>query len=361
MVLLELRNVTRRFGEFAAVDNVNLSIEAGEFFTLLGPSGSGKTTLLRLIAGFDLPDSGKIFLDGEDLAATPPERRPIHTVFQSYALFPHMTVAQNISFPLKMAHSTPDEIKKLTREALDLVHLADKAQHYPRELSGGQQQRVALGRALVNRPRLLLLDESLGALDAKLREEMQIELINLQKNVGITFVFVTHAQDEALALSHRIAVLNQGRVEQVDEPSKLYSFPSNRFVAGFIGHINMLDAQVLGEAHGHLRLEVAGLGDIVAPPASGAAAGATGSFTIRPEQVRIGIDGEVAELKNHFAGTVHSLLYCGDVTVYRVRLPNSKVIEAMLPNSAPGRAELFKAGDSVSVGWRHDAGVFLHE
>jgi spermidine/putrescine transport system ATP-binding protein len=361
MALLELRNVTRRFGEFAAVDNINLSIEAGEFFTLLGPSGSGKTTLLRMIAGFDLPDGGHILLDGKDLAATPPERRPIHTVFQSYALFPHMTVAQNIAFPLRMTRSAPDKITTLTREALELVHLADKAQHYPRELSGGQQQRVALGRALVNRPRLLLLDESLGALDAKLREEMQIELINLQKDVGITFVFVTHAQDEALALSHRIAVMNQGRVEQVDEPSRLYSFPGNKFVAGFVGHINMLEAQVLEAAHGHLRLDLGGLGEVVAPPAAGATAGAAGCFIIRPEQVRIGIHGEVAALKNHYPGTVHSLLYCGDVTVYRVRLDNGKVIEAMLPNSAPGRAELFQAGDAVRVGWRHDAGVFLNE
>ncbi len=366
MAQLEIRNVTRRFGDFVAVDNISLNIEAGEFFTLLGPSGCGKTTILRMIAGFDLPDAGQILLDGKDLADTPPEQRPVRTVFQSYALFPHMTVAQNIAFPLVMARLPQNEIRQRTQETLKHMRLADKADHYPRELSGGQQQRVALGRALISRPRLLLLDEPLAALDAKLREEMQIELINLQRDVGITFVFVTHAQDEALALSHHIAVMNRGRVEQVDEPSKLYGFPKSRFVADFIGHINMLDAQVLEAAHGHTRLNIHGLGEITAPPVAGVAvdgltSGVGGVFAIRPEQVRIGIRGEVAELKNHFPGEVRNLLYCGDVTTYKVLLANGAMIEALLPNSAPGRAELFKVGDTVKVGWRHDAGVFLHE
>ena len=361
MAQLEIRNVTRRFGDFVAVDNVSLSIEAGEFFTLLGPSGCGKTTILRMIAGFDLPDAGQILLDGKDLADTPPEKRPIHTVFQSYALFPHLTVGENIAFPLKMSRCPPGETCKSLQEALEQVRLTGKADKYPHELSGGEKQRVALARGLVNRPRLLLLDESLAALDAKLREEVQVELINLQREVGITFVFVTHAQAEALALSHRIAVMNQGKLEQVDEPSRLYGFPRNRFVADFIGHINMIAAQVMESTHGHLRLAVAGLGEIIAPPLPDAAVGETGVFSIRPEQVRIGVHGELAELKNHFAGVVHSLLYQGDVSVYRVRLADDVMIEALLPNSAPGRAELFEAGDAVKVGWRHDAGMFLHE
>jgi spermidine/putrescine transport system ATP-binding protein len=361
MALLELRNVTRRFGEFAAVDDVSLSIEAGEFFTLLGPSGSGKTTILRMIAGFDLPDAGQILLDGKDLVAIPAEKRPVHTVFQSYALFPHLTVAQNISFPLRMAHRNPAEIRERLNGALELVRLGGKADRYPNELSGGQQQRVALARALVSRPRLLLLDESLGALDAKLREEMQVELINLQREVGITFVFVTHAQSEALALSHRIAVMNQGRVEQVDEPPRLYSAPRNRFVADFIGHITMMEAQVVQAGHSHLHLQVEGLGEIVTPLQPGIAAGTRGMFAIRPEQVRIGMQADLAELKNHFSGEVRSLLYQGDVSVYRVQLPNGKTIEALLPNAAPGRAELVKVGANIRVGWRHDAGVFLHE
>ncbi|MEK7843956.1 MAG: ABC transporter ATP-binding protein, partial [Pseudomonadota bacterium] len=287
MALLEIRNVTRRFGDFTAVDNVSISIEAGEFFTLLGPSGCGKTTLLRMIAGFDLPDAGQILLDGKDMVGTPPEKRPIHTVFQSYALFPHMTVADNIAFPLKMAGTTPDEIKSRVREALDDVRLSNFGNRFPQELSGGQKQRVAFARGLVNRPRLLLLDEPLGALDAKLREEMQIELINLQKERGVTFVFITHAQNEALALSHRIAVMNQGKVEQLDEPSRIYGFPKNRFVADFIGKISIMNAQVLEAAPSHLTLSVAELGEVTAPSKEGIKVGDAGVLAIRPEQVRI--------------------------------------------------------------------------
>ena len=361
MALLEIRNVTRRFGNFTALDDVSLTIEAGEFFTLLGPSGCGKTTILRMIAGFDKPDAGQILLDGRDLVDIPAEKRPVHTVFQSYALFPHMTAAENIAFPLKMAHRPADEIRQRVQQALTDVKLSDKADAYPRELSGGQQQRVALARGLINRPRLLLLDESLAALDAKLREDMQVELINLQREKGITFIFVTHAQNEALALSHRIALLNQGRVEQVDEPSRLYGFPKNRFVADFIGHISQINVAVVESTHGHLRLKAADIGEIIASPMKGTVAGEAGVFAIRPEQVRIGVHGELAELKNHFSGTVHSLLYQGDVSVYKVRLENGAMVEALLPNAAPGRAELFEVNDAVVIGWRHDAGMFLHE
>ena len=235
MALLEIQDVTRRFGDFTAVDKVSLSIRAGEFFTLLGPSGCGKTTLLRMIAGFDVPDGGAILLDGEDLAQRPPEGRPVRTVFQSYALFPHMTVQGNIAFPLKMARTPAADIPAKVEEALADVRLTGFGKRFPHELSGGQRQRVAIARALVTHPTVLLLDEPLSALDAKLREEMQIELINLQKEVGITFIYVTHDQTEALALSHRIAVMNKGRVEQIDEPDRLYGLPRTRFVAEFIG------------------------------------------------------------------------------------------------------------------------------
>ena len=211
-----------------------------------------------------------------------------------------------------------------------------------------------------SRPRLLLLDEPLAALDAKLREDMQHELIDLQREVGITFVFVTHAQDEALALSHRIAVMNQGRIEQFDEPSKIYGFPQNRFVADFIGNTNMLQVEVAESAPGHLRLTVAGLGEIVAPAREGARAGQQGWFTVRPEQVRIGL-AQDSELKNHFCGKVRSFIYVGNVTTYTVELADGTAIEALLSNSAPGRARFFEVGDEVAVGWRHDAGVFLHE
>ena len=244
MALLEIRNVTRRFGDFTAVDGVSLAIEAGEFFTLLGPSGCGKTTLLRMVAGFDLPDGGEIRLDGTDLADRPPEARPVRTVFQSYALFPHMTVEGNVAFPLEMAKTSSREIPAKVAAALEDVRLVGFGKRYPHELSGGQKQRVAIARALVTHPTVLLLDEPLAALDAKLREEMQIELINLQKEVGITFVYVTHDQTEALALSHRIAVMNRGRVEQMDEPSRIYGFPRSRFVADFIGHCNLFSGPV---------------------------------------------------------------------------------------------------------------------
>ena len=360
MALLEIRNVTRRYGALAAVEDVSFTVETGEFFTLLGPSGCGKTTLLRMIAGFEAPDAGQILLDGVDLADTPAEKRPVHTVFQSYALFPHMTVAENIAFPLKMAGKDQATVRTRTREALAEVHLEDKAGQYPHELSGGQKQRVALARGLVNKPRLLLLDEPLGALDAKLREEMQIELINLQKNVGVTFVFVTHAQAEALALSHRIALMRDGRIEQMDEPSKLYSAPRNRFVADFIGNINLFEVEVKEAAAGHLCLAAPGLGEFMASPRPGLHAGTRGWFAIRPEQVRISRHHDV-ELKNRFTGQVRDYLYIGDVTTYKVELENGTLIEALTTNSDPGRARFFEVGDEVKVAWRHDAGHFLDE
>jgi len=359
VALLEIRNVTRQFGALKAVDDVSLSIEAGEFFTLLGPSGCGKTTILRMIAGFDLPDAGAILLDGKDLADTPPEKRPLHTVFQSYALFPHMTVAGNVAFPLEMASRSAEEIAARVKEILALVHLEDKGASFPHELSGGQKQRVALARALVNRPRLLMLDEPLGALDAKLREQMQIELIALQRDVGITFVFVTHSQPEALALSHRIAVMKDGRIEQLDEPSRIYSYPRNRFVADFIGNVNLIDATVV-EVTGHgLTLDATCLGLVAAPPAPTAQAGQAGVLALRPEQVRLEAANAAHDLKNHFSGRILDFLYIGDVTTYVVELANGRRIEALLANAAPGRAHFFEIGAAVRVGWRHDAGIFL--
>ncbi|HUW50292.1 MAG TPA: ABC transporter ATP-binding protein [Sulfuricella sp.] len=360
MALLEIRNVIRRYGALAAVEDVSFSVEAGEFFTLLGPSGCGKTTLLRMIAGFESPDAGQILLDGIDLADIPAEKRPVHTVFQSYALFPHMTVAENIAFPLKMAGTDAQTIKIRVKQSLAEVRLEDKADHYPHEISGGQKQRVALARGLINRPRLLLLDEALGALDAKLREKMQIELINLQKNVGISFIFVTHAQDEALALSHRIAVMREGRIEQLDEPSKLYGFPRNRFVADFIGNINLFEVEVKEAAASYLRLAAAGIGEFTAPPRSGAKAGEQGWFAIRPEQVRIARHHDI-ELKNRFSGKVRDFLYIGDVTTYKVELENGTLIEALMANFEPGRTMFFQVGDAVTLAWRHDAGRFLNE
>jgi spermidine/putrescine transport system ATP-binding protein len=333
--------------------------------TLVGPSGCGKTTLLRMIAGFDQPDSGHIVLEGKSLEGTPPEARDVHTVFQSYALFPHMTVEQNIAFPLRMAKVADAQVKARVAEALLDVRLADKAKRYPHELSGGQRQRVALARALVNRPKLLLLDEPLAALDAKLKEQMQLELIELQREVGITFIYVTHDQGEALALSHRIAVMNHGVIEQLDEPSKVYGFPKNRFIADFIGTCNLWDATVTSTGEKDFHIELDGIGPARAIPnvATGAmpASGQRGCLTLRPEKLRIAAELAPNADENVAAGKVHDFLYLGDVTIYLVDLDKGARIEAMLPNAAPGRTRFFEVGDAVKIAWRYDAGHFIAE
>ena len=359
MALLEVQNVTRRFGDFTAVDNVSLAVEAGEFFTLLGPSGCGKTTLLRMIAGFDLPDGGRILLNGHDLADQPPEARPVRTVFQSYALFPHMTVDGNVAFPLRMAKTAAAEIPGKIAAALEDVRLTGFEKRYPNELSGGQKQRVAVARALVTHPTVLLLDEPLAALDAKLREEMQIELINLQKEVGITFVYVTHDQTEALALSHRIAVMNKGRVEQIDEPSKIYSFPTSRFVADFIGTCNLLEGPVTASGNGVVTVDVNGLGPVRVAASSPVAAGAGVAIALRPEKIRVQSATAEGAGENRFRGTVTDYLYLGDVTVYIVSTPAGRKIETLLANSAAGRTKFFEVGDAVEISWPVEAGHFI--
>jgi len=361
MALLEIQNVTRRFGDFTAVDDVSIGIEAGEFFTLLGPSGCGKTTLLRTIAGFEIPDGGRILLNGEDLAGRPPERRPMRMVFQSYALFPHMTVEGNVAFPLQMAKTPSSEIGAKVAAALEDVRLQGFGKRYPHELSGGQKQRVAIGRALVTHPAVLLLDEPLAALDAKLREEMQIELINLQKEVGITFVYVTHDQTEALALSHRIAVMNKGRVEQLDEPSKIYGFPKTRFVADFIGHCNLFSGPVTARNNGVVTVEVPALGPVRVATDSPLPTGRPGTIALRPEKIRIDSSAPTETPDNHYRGTVQELLYMGDVTVYKVGMPGGAEIETLLANSQSGRARFFEVGDAVEVSWAVGAGHFIEE
>ena len=363
MALLEIRNVTRRFGDFVAVDDVSLAIEGGEFFTLLGPSGCGKTTLLRMIAGFDQPDGGSIVLGGNDLADDPPERRPVRTVFQSYALFPHMTVAGNVAFPLRMAKVGSTDCERQVKAALEGVQLGGKADRYPHELSGGQKQRVAIARALVTHPQVLLLDEPLAALDAKLREQLQLELINLQKDVGITFVYVTHDQTEALALSHRIAVMNHGRVEQLDEPSRIYGLPKTRFVADFIGHCNLFDGTVAGctpSGSGALvDLDVAGLGRIRAAASSPVTPGSKGSLAVRPEKIRISTAVARGAEENLCVGHIRDFLYMGDVTMYVVEAHGGQRVEALLANTEAGRTKFFEAGDAVETAWRFDAGHFI--
>jgi spermidine/putrescine transport system ATP-binding protein len=367
VALLEIQGVTRRFGDFTAVDDVSLAVEPGEFFTLLGPSGCGKTTLLRMIAGFDLPDAGRILLSGDDLATTPPELRPVRTVFQSYALFPHMSVAANVAFPLQMARVPPGERKARIEAALEDVRLTGFDKRYPHELSGGQKQRVAIARALVTHPTMLLLDEPLAALDAKLREDLSIELINLQKEVGIAFVYVTHDQTEALALSHRIAVMNHGRIEQLDEPSKIYGYPRTRFVADFIGHCNLLSGPVIQTDGGVAIVDVEGLGGVQVATQASIPGGARGTVALRPEKIRIATSAPAENPAspladphaNHYRGTVHDLLYMGDVTVYRVGTPGGAIVEALLANSQTGRAKFFEVGDAVEVSWPVAAGHFI--
>jgi spermidine/putrescine transport system ATP-binding protein len=361
VALLEIQGVTRRFGDFTAVDDVSLAVEAGEFFTLLGPSGCGKTTLLRMIAGFDLPDAGRIVLDGRDLVGSPPERRPVRTVFQSYALFPHMTVEGNVAFPLQMAKVPAADMPAKIAEALEDVRLTGFGKRMPHELSGGQRQRVAIARALVTHPTLLLLDEPLAALDAKLREEMQIELINLQKEVGITFVYVTHDQTEALALSHRIAVMNRGRVEQLDEPSRIYGLPATKFVADFIGHCNLLSGPVTSGADGVVALDVPGIGVVRAAARTIPATGAPGSVALRPEKIRIATVAPTDAADNRVRGTVADLLYMGDVTVYKVETEGGARVEALLANSQSGRTKFFEVGDAVEMSWAVDAGHYIAE
>ena len=359
MALLEIEHVTRRFGDFAAVDDVTLAVEAGEFFTLLGPSGCGKTTLLRMIAGVDLPDGGRILLNGEDLAGQPPEARPVRTVFQNYALFPHMTVEGTVAFRLQMARVPASARPARIVAALEDVRLIGFEKRYPHELSGGQKQRVAIARALVTHPTMLLLDEPLAALDAKLREELQIELINLQKEVGIAFVYVTHDQPEALALSHRIAVMNAGRVEQLDEPSRIYGFPRTKFVADFIGQCNLFSGPVTSQSAGVVTLDVAGIGPVRVATQAPVATGSVGTIALRPEKIRIAAAAPIDSPDNHFRGAVADLLYMGDVTVYRVETSGGSRIEALLANSQSGRAKFFEVGDAVEMSWPVDAGHFI--
>jgi len=361
MEYLELSGVRKEFGEFVALKDVSLDVHAGEFLCLLGPSGCGKTTTLQAIAGLIAVSRGRIVLDGRDITNLPVNQRGLGIVFQSYALFPHMTVEGNVAFPLKMAKTPSSQIAGKVAEALADVRLTGFGKRYPHELSGGQKQRVAIARALVTHPTVLLLDEPLAALDAKLREEMQFELINLQKEVGITFIYVTHDQTEALALSHRIAVMNAGHVEQQDEPSRIYGFPRTRFVADFIGHCNLLSGPVRGNAGGVVTVDIARLGPVRVAASSALAPGQPGTVALRPEKIRIAAAAPADTPDNHFGGTVAELLYMGDVTVYIVDTPGGHKIEALLANSASGGAKFFEVGDPVAMSWPPAAGHFIEE
>ncbi len=350
--MIRVEGLTKNFGGEVAVDRVDLSIARSEFFAILGGSGSGKTTLLRMIAGFERPDEGRILIDGADMTAAPPHRRPVNMMFQSYALFPHMSVAKNVEFGLRQEGFRGAELRRRADEALDLVAMRDYAERMPHQLSGGQKQRVALARAIVKRPKVLLLDEPLSALDRKLREATQLHLLDVQKKTGVTFVVVTHDQDEAMTMASRVAVMNRGRIEQVDTPRALYAQPVNRFVAGFIGATNLLPAEASGE--GFLGEGVAGF--LVAP----AAVAGAGPFwlSIRPENIGIAARNAHLPRSNAENGVVEGLSYYGDHTVYFVRAEGGALLRAARFNAVHA-ARAFHIGDDVTLSWPPEAVTVL--
>jgi len=346
---VELRSVTKRFDQLVAVDDLSLELGRGEFFTLLGPSGCGKTTTLRMVAGFERPSGGEIRIEGEDVAQLPPHKRPTNTVFQSYALFPHLSVEANVAFGLKRKKVPKDEIAERVGAELERVGLAAEAKRRPSQLSGGMQQRVALARALVNLPKVLLLDEPLGALDLKLRKELQVELKRIQREVGITFVYVTHDQEEALTMSDRIAVMNRGRVEQVATPEEVYDRPTTTFVAGFIGVSNLMPATVTGSAE--VRLDQ---GQTIATSTDGFSPGDRCHAVVRPEKLRVelGEDGGGASGQPRVEGIVASSLYLGTATQIAVDLGEGVRMTVLVPNADEAeRQRLPGGGARVGLSW----------
>jgi spermidine/putrescine transport system ATP-binding protein len=348
---VELESVTKRFGDLEAVRALSLSVARGEFFTLLGPSGCGKTTTLRMVAGFEETSEGRILLDGVDVTGLPPFRRPTNTVFQSYALFPHLSVEENVAFGLRRSGVPKDQARRRVAEELELVGLSREARRKPRQLSGGQQQRVALARALVNRPAVLLLDEPLGALDLKLRKGLQIELKRIQREVGITFMYVTHDQEEALTMSDRIAVMNNGVVEQVDSPAEVYDRPRTEFVAGFIGVSNLMPGTVqsVDGTDVELRLDS---GVTVRASGERARAGERCHAVVRPEKLHVSLVEEPADGRLSVEGVVEAAVYLGTATQMVVRLPDGVPLTVLVPNvDEAQRQRLPGAGARVRLGW----------
>jgi spermidine/putrescine ABC transporter ATP-binding subunit len=344
-----LENLTKRFGDIVAVDAITLGVKKGEFLTLLGPSGSGKTTILMMIAGFQLPTSGEIFIEGEIISSTPPFNRNVGMVFQSYALFPHMTVFENIAFPLRMRKFDKSTISKSVKKMLKLVKLIDYHTRYPKQLSGGQQQRIALARALVYNPPVLLMDEPLGALDKKLREHMQLEIKQIQKELGITVIYVTHDQEEALTMSDRIAILNASRIEQVGSPDDIYERPKNKFVGDFIGETNILDAEVTGEKNGMIEI-VTSEGLKIVASKQHTISTKNVSILIRPE--RIGFIAASKEGLNTYEGIIEETIYLGDTCKYKVRIGGKETVVVTKKNDH--KTIRYVPGNPVLVAWEDE-------
>lgn len=359
---IRFENVTKRFGDFVAVDNLSLDIYEREFFSLLGPSGCGKTTLMRMLAGFEQPTSGRILLQGQDLSGVPPYKRPTNMMFQSYALFPHMSVEKNIAFGLEQDNLPKAEIDARVQEMLKLVKLDQFAKRKPNQLSGGQRQRVALARSLAKRPKVLLLDEPLGALDRKLREETQFELMDIQTKLGLTFLIVTHDQEEAMTVSDRIAVMDKGILVQVATPAEIYEAPNSRYVADFIGDINILEAKLESkESHGAedlVRIDSDGV-KIVVEQACEAHSGDAVAFAIRPEKVRISTTQPEGETANALHGEVWDIGYLGDFSVFIVRLDDGRMFRAAQANVSRLVDRPITFGDMVWLSWSADAGLVL--
>ena len=360
--LVQIQDLTKRFDGVTAVDCVSLDILRGELFAILGSSGCGKTTLLRLLAGFEQPTSGTILIDGVDMTQVPPYERPVNLMFQSYALFPHMTVAQNVAYGLKKERLPAARIKERVAEMLALVKLEALAARKPDKLSGGEKQRVALARALIKRPKLLLLDEPLAALDKKLREHTQFELANLQYQLGTTFVVVTHDQDEAMTLASRIAVMEQGRIAQVGTPGEVYEFPANRFVADFVGDINLIDGRVAGAGAGRLSLRCETLGAELTALSDEAVANDTAiCVAVRPEKITISRQPPDATDRNVLKGVVLDLGYFGDQSLYRVRLPSGAVLQVISQNLRRSASLTVEWDDEVYLSWDVASTILLRE
>ncbi|RRV80683.1 polyamine ABC transporter ATP-binding protein [Stutzerimonas stutzeri] len=361
-VLLKIDRVTKKFDETVAVDDVSLSIHQGEIFALLGGSGSGKSTLLRMLAGFERPTEGRIFLDGQDITDMPPYERPINMMFQSYALFPHMTVEQNIAFGLKQDGLPKAEIEERVKEMLGLVQMTQYAKRKPHQLSGGQRQRVALARSLAKRPKLLLLDEPMGALDKKLRSQMQLELVQIIERVGVTCVMVTHDQEEAMTMAERIAIMHLGWIAQVGSPMDIYETPASRLVCEFIGNVNLFDGELVEDMGDHAIIASPGLDNpiYVGHGISTRAQDKHITYALRPEKLLIGT--ELPELErpgyNWAKGVVHDIAYLGGHSVYYIKLPSGGVLQAFMAN-AERHVKLPTWEEEVYVYWWDDSGVVL--
>ncbi len=347
---VRIERVTKSFGDFKAVDDVSLNIYKGEIFCLLGASGCGKTTLLRMLGGFETPTSGRIFIDGEDMTGVPPYERPVNMMFQSYALFPHMTVEQNVAFGLKQDRLPKGEIAERVATMLDLVKLGGFARRKPHQLSGGQRQRVALARSLVKRPKLLLLDEPLGALDKKLREHTQFELIGLQDKLGVTFLVVTHDQEEAMTLASRIGVMDHGEIVQAGTPTEIYEFPASKFVADFVGTVNIFEGKLIEDEPEHVRIASDELGGtIYVSHGISAAPEAIVWAAVRPEKIFMSTAPPEGS-DNVVRGAVQDIAYLGDLSIYLVKLPTGKVVRVTQPNTSR-HAEAITWDQQVYLCW----------